>query len=127
MSVEINKELAYLAKEKGYNISHDKCYSNGIIGSTKTFISLGHDVSNFSYIPTQEELSEWLRTIHGYHIYSIPKFKFGQMMGYSVRVYLLSDDRKHGEKIIDERLFNGYEFALMYGLNVILNKIKNGK
>lgn len=127
MSFNINKEIAYLAKQKGYNTSHDKCYSNDAIGSTKTFIILGHDINNFAYIVTQDEICEWVRINHGYHIYSIPKFNFGQMMGYSIRVYLLSDDKKRGEKIIDDKLFTTYEDALMFGIKKVLNKLKDDK
>ena len=121
--MNINKEIAYLAKEKGYCIIHDECYCENVSGLVKAFITVGKDIETFVYISTQLELSEWIRVNYGYHIYSIPKFKFGQMMGYSIRVYALSKDKKRGEKIIDERLFVSFEDALMYGLKTILNKI----
>jgi hypothetical protein len=49
------------------------------------------------------------------------------MMGYSVRVYFLSDDKSRGEKIMDDKLFTTYEDALMLGVKKVLNKLKDGK
>ena len=114
----ISFETAKLAKEKGFNIDTEECYSD----ETKiTSVSYGDYLA-----PTQSLLQKWLREVYNIIVTSNPITGFGKIE-YNYNIYTFSNILSLTE--MTARRFNTYEKsleeALQEGLKLILKIDKN--